>query len=81
MNLHFHLVPSSQIAHPHTTLLLTEDVSLNVYRNVGKYGVVRFRLLNSKNYLPISGCTLTIEGIEEVTDGDGYVKIKIPLDC
>lgn len=63
-----------------TTLLLTEDVSLNVYRNAEKYGVVRFRLLNSQNYLPISGCMLTIEGIEEVTDEDGYVKFEIPLD-
>lgn len=63
-----------------TTLLLTEDVSLNVYRNAEKYGVVRFRLLNSQNYLPISGCTLAIEGVEGVTDEDGYIKIEIPLD-
>ena len=62
-----------------TTLLLADDISLNVYRNVDKYGVVKFRLINSKNYLPVGGCNVTVEGINGMTDEDGYARIDIPL--
>lgn len=80
MNLHFHLVPSSQIAHPHTTLLLAENVVLNIYRNPRKYGMVNFRLISSRDYLPVAGCKVAVEGAEGVTDEVGYVSIEIPLE-
>lgn len=63
-----------------TTLLLTKDVVLNIYRNADKYGVLKFRLINSQNYHPVCGCTVTVEGIKGVTDEDGNIRINIPLD-
>lgn len=63
-----------------TTLLLAENVVLNIYRNPRKYGMVNFRLISSRDYLPVAGCKIAVEGVEGVTDEAGYVSIEIPLE-
>lgn len=63
-----------------TTLLLAENVVLNIYRNPRKYGMVNFRLISSRDYLPVAGCKVAVEGVEGVTDEVGYVSIEIPLE-
>lgn len=63
-----------------TTLLLAENVVLNIYRNPRKYGLVSFRLISSQDYLPVAGCKVAVEGVEGVTDEAGYVSIEIPLE-
>lgn len=63
-----------------TTLLLTEDVTLNVYRDPHKYGILNFRLIDLESYTPVAGCKVAVEGVEGLTDDAGYVRIEIPLE-
>ena len=62
-----------------TMLQLTENMTLGICRNQYRYGLIRFRLIDSKSYQPISNCNVSIEGIEGTTDKNGYVSLTIPL--
>ena len=62
-----------------TILPLSKEMTLAVYRNPKKYGLVKFRIIDSKSLKPIPYCKVSIEDIEGVTDENGKVSIEIPL--
>ena len=62
-----------------TTLTLSADMTLNICRNPCQFGLIRFRLIDSKSYRPVAHCRVVIEGIEGTTDDNGNASIAIPL--
>lgn len=63
-----------------TTLLLTQNVALNMRRDESVYGNVSFRIynLNTENY--IGNTTVIIAGLEAVSDENGRVSLFVPLE-
>lgn len=63
-----------------TTIVLAEEVCLNIARDPRPYGEVQFLLWNSQKEMSVPGVKATIEGIEGVSDAEGRVHLTIPLD-
>jgi hypothetical protein len=63
-----------------TTLLLTKDVALNIFRNPKVYGDVHFRLWNPDAEKPVANVEVEIAGINVTSDKDGVVSTSIPLE-
>lgn len=63
-----------------TTLMLTRDVSLNIYRDPTVYGNVRFGLWDpaSETFIPRS--TVEVDGHQATSDANGQVVLFIPLE-
>lgn len=62
-----------------TTITLARELSLNVRRDPGVYGNVRFRLYDLAAEEGVPGIVLSINGLETVSDEDGYVSLDVPL--
>lgn len=63
-----------------TTLILTKDVVLNVYRNPKVYGDVHFRLWNATTERVVPNATIEMAGQTITSDKDGRVSLFIPLE-
>ena len=63
-----------------TTLTLTRDVTLNVYRDPSVYGNVHFGLWNpeTENFIPNS--KVEVAGQSVLSDKNGQVSLFVPLD-
>ncbi len=62
-----------------TTLLLTRDVTLNLYRDPKVYGEVRFSLWDPETERFIPGSKVEVAGQSAVSDKDGLVVLSVPL--
>lgn len=63
-----------------TTVILTDNICINMSRNPHKYGDVFFRLWNKQKEQGVGNIKVVIAGQEIVSDADGFVKTFIPLD-
>ena len=63
-----------------TTLLLTKENILNIYRDPTVYGNILFRLKVQGKDKFIPNSKLIIDGHEIITDKDGYASLSIPLE-
>ena len=63
-----------------TTIVLTDNVCINMSRNPHKYGDVFFRLWNVQKEQGVGNTKVVIAGREIVSDADGFVKTFIPLE-
>lgn len=61
-----------------TTVVLTKDVSLNIFRDPTYYGNIRFRFWDYNNTVP--HIKLSIEGFETIADENGEVTLFLPLE-
>ena len=64
-----------------TTLTLSRDVALNIYRNPTVYGDVHFSLWNPETETFIPNVKIEVEGHPAVSDADGKVVLFIPLEA
>lgn len=62
-----------------TTLLLTKDMTINMYRNPHIYGDVNFWLFNVKTEEGLSNAKVFVDNHETISDEDGNVSVFIPL--
>ena len=64
-----------------TTLTLTRDVALNIYRNPAVYGDVHFSLWNPETETFIPNTKIEVDGHPAVSDANGKVVLFIPLEA
>ncbi len=62
-----------------TIIILSKDVTLNMYRNPHIYGDVHFVVWDAKKEQAVSGVKMQIEGHEAISDAKGHVQFSIPL--
>lgn len=62
-----------------TTIALSANMTLDICRNPLQYGLIRVRFIDSKSFKPVTHCKVVIEGIESITDDNGYASNTIPL--
>lgn len=63
-----------------TTVVLTENVTIDMSRNPHVYGDVFFQLWSTQKERGVANTKVTIAGKEIVSDAKGYVKAFIPLE-
>lgn len=63
-----------------TVVKLTKDVLLNISRNSEIYGDIHFLLWNPSTEKPVANMKVFIGEHETISDTEGNVKIKIPLE-
>ena len=63
-----------------TTLTLTPDITLNLYRDPQVYGNVHFRLWNPEEEHDLPNTTVWIDGLEATSDANGNISLFIPLE-
>ena len=63
-----------------TTLTLTPDITLNLYRDPQVYGNVHFRLWNPEEEHDLPNTTVWIDGLEAISDANGNISLFIPLE-
>lgn len=63
-----------------TTLVLTDNVILNIYRNPKVYGDVHFRLWNTDKERGVASASVEIAGQKATSDGEGRVALFVPLE-
>ena len=63
-----------------TTLMLTQNVALNMRRDESVYGNVSFRIYNLNNEEYVGNATVSIAGQEAVSDENGRVSMFVPLE-
>ena len=63
-----------------TTLLLSKDVCLNVYRDADVYGKVKFRVWNPDTERVVTGIEVRVDGHKAISDKDGSVSLVIQLE-
>lgn len=63
-----------------TTIILMDNICINMSRNPHKYGDVFFRLWNKQKEQGVGNIKVVIAGQEIISDADGFVKTFIPLD-
>ena len=63
-----------------TVLTLKKDVILNISRNPDVYGNVHFLLWNPNTEKPVVNKKIVIGKNETISDAEGNVKLKIPLN-
>lgn len=62
-----------------TTLLLTKDIAINVYRNPHIYGDVQFWLFNVDTETGLANTEVFVDEHKTISDKDGNVSVFIPL--
>ena len=62
-----------------TTLLLTKDIAINVYRNPHIYGDVQFWLFNVNTETGLANTEVFVDEHKTISDKDGNVSVFIPL--
>lgn len=81
LNKPFHVsVACRDFIHLDTTLLSTQSVVLNLYRDPLVYGDVHFKLWNPEQEVAACQTKLSIAGIETISDENGDVVLFIPLE-
>ncbi|MCR5325141.1 MAG: toll/interleukin-1 receptor domain-containing protein [Bacteroidales bacterium] len=63
-----------------TTLTLARDIVLGISRDPSVYGNVHFLLYDPVREEGVSGVTLSINGVEAVSDSLGYVTLSFPIE-
>lgn len=63
-----------------TTVVLSKALQLNISRDTDVYGAVRFRVWNSQSERTVKGVAVKIDKYQAVSDAEGVVSIKIPLE-
>lgn len=63
-----------------TTLLLTSNVTLNIYRNDTVFGKVNFRIYDVNTETYVSNATVSIAEQKAFTDANGRVSLSVPLE-
>lgn len=63
-----------------TIVVLSDKISLGIFRNPAVYGNVSFRIWNPFKEKAISNAKVKINDFEVFTDNSGYVSTFIPLD-
>lgn len=64
-----------------TTLLLSDDMQLCVYRDADVYGKIRFRLWNPDAEKAVTDTEIQIDGHKTFSDKEGVVSLFIPLEA
>lgn len=62
-----------------TNIILSKNMTLNVYRNPDVYGNIKFKIWNYKTESAVSDADVTIEGIKVVADNDAVYSLYVPL--
>ena len=62
-----------------TTVTLSRDITLGIRRDPAVYGNIRFLLYDPSIEEGVPGITLLINGLEAVSDEQGYVQLSMPL--
>lgn len=63
-----------------TTLLLSKNMQLNVYRNADVYGKIKFRIWNPIVEKAVTDVEVQVNGRKTISDKNGYVMLFIPLE-
>ena len=63
-----------------TVIALSQDISLNIFRDPSVYGNIRFKLWDINKEEPLSHMKVDIEGYEVASDENGMVSLFIPLE-
>ena len=63
-----------------TTVLLTKEIVLNIYRDPKVYGNVHFRLWNPYREVAATNTEVEIAGQHVASDKDGHVSLFVPLE-
>lgn len=63
-----------------TMIILTKDVTINMYRDSKVFGDIRFRLWSDKIEKYIPNVEVEIAGQTATSDKDGQIKIYVPLE-
>lgn len=62
-----------------TTILICENVVIDIERNPLKYGVVKFRLISRTTFEGVGNCSVEVGGVTGVTNSNGIVELQIPI--
>lgn len=62
-----------------TTLVLTQNGTVNLYRDPTVYGDIHFRLWSLSNEEPLANTTVEIEGRQVTSDENGMVTLTLPI--
>ena len=62
-----------------TTLVLTQNGTINLYRDPTVYGDIHFRLWSLSNEEPLANTTVEIEGRQVTSDENGMVTLTLPI--
>ena len=62
-----------------TTLVLTQNGTVNLYRDPTVYGDIRFRLWSLSNEELLANTTIEIEGRQVTSDENGMVTLTLPI--
>lgn len=82
MNKDVHITVSAKDFHRvDTTLLLSKDMQLNIYRDTDVYGKVSFRVWNRDKGKAVTGVEIGVNGHKAVSDKNGNVSLTIPLEA
>lgn len=63
-----------------TTVILTEEVAVNMSRNPHRYGDVRFRLWDINKEQGVANVQVVLAGQAATSDAEGFVRMFIPLE-
>lgn len=63
-----------------TLLVLTPEVTLNIRRNDSIFGKVNFRIYNPNTETYVGNTTISLAGLETVSDSTGRVSLFVPLE-
>lgn len=64
-----------------TTLLLSKDMQLNIYRDTDVYGKIKFRVWNRDKGKAVTDVEIGVNGHKAVSDKNGNVSLTIPLEA
>lgn len=62
-----------------TTMILSQDMALNICRDTIRYGNIHFQLYDLEADRPVSNQRIVIDGRETTSDTNGFVDMYIPL--
>lgn len=63
-----------------TCMILSKNITLPIYRDLYKYGNVKFQLWNIAKEKGVANARISIEGINATSDKNGIIQIQVPLD-
>lgn len=63
-----------------TTVLLSQNNTIDIRRNPEIYGKVHFRLWSFETEKGVAGTSIVIAGITAISDTNGFVRLFIPLE-
>lgn len=62
-----------------TSVLLTKQLSINIFRNPDVYGDVHFLLWNPQKEAGVANTKVMVDDHSTTSDAEGYVKLVVPL--